>query len=538
MRSFFNFLITCLSLLASLQSSIDPIPLEIPMRDGKILPADLYLPRADAKDLPCLLLRSPPGKSNPYALMFLNLVKEGYAIVIQDTRSKLDSEGRTLPYLSDGWGELQDGYDTVAYLKKSPYTNGTIGTLGASAMGITQLMMAPTSPPGLKAQYIAFAASDLYHQGIYQAGELFKHQVETWLGLYASHEDVYKLVCTECEYNPFWEQFNMLPHAYKCTTPALHIGGWYDTFLKGTLESFSTIQNEGAVGAKGEQKLVVGPWVHLWPYVQTFGEFSYHPNVMKYPYPITPDYWFAYHLKGIKNGVENLPPVLYYVMGPIDGGSSSGNIWKTSNQWPPPHKELVLYLTSSNSLLNEVPERGEHLFVYDPEHPSPTLGGRNLFLPSGPYDQRAIEKRSDVVIYTSAPLEQDLEVTGYLKAKLYVDSDKEDTAFSVRLTDLYPDGKSVLISDGVARLSHAKKVSKVITAPYPIEIDLWATSQVFAKGHQLRIIVTSSNYPRFEKNFNTVKRAHEKPDPQIAENKIFTGTNQASHLILPVASPN
>ncbi len=506
--------------------------LQIPMRDGKLLEADFYLPSADAKDLPCILVRTPAGRKNPYALLNLPLLKEGYAIVVQETRSAQDPEGKTLPFMSDGWGELRDGQDTIEWLKAHPRLNGKIGTIGPSAMGITQLLLAPTRPEGLKAQYIAFACSDFYHQGLYHGGELLKHQVEGWLSLYAKHPDVYRTIYTQPRYNEFWTQFNMLPLANQCRAPALHLGGWYDTFLKGTLDAYKNLQESGGEGCKGAQKLVIGPWCHLWPYVTAFGSFDYPKEALEPPYDFSPERWFAHYLKGEENGVEALPPVIYYVMGPVDGTSSIGNRWKTAASWPLPTEKAALFLAKDQLAEEPDNESTELTYSYDPENPIPTLGGRNLFLPSGPIDQRLIEERSDVRVFTSPILEDDLEVTGDIKVVLYVESDQEDTAFSARLTDVYPDGKSLIIADGIVRLSHAVKEQS--EKPHEIAIDLWPTSMVFAKGHQIRLIVSSSNYPRYEKHLNHLKRPHEATHSQVAKNRIFCGKATPSRLILPI----
>lgn len=504
-----------------------PISLQIPMRDGKELAADLYLPSQDAKGLPCILIRSPAGRQTPYALMHLALLEEGYALVIQETRSAADPLGKTVPFQSDGWGELQDGYDTVVFLAKSPYTNGKIGTMGASALGITQLLMAPTEPPGLEAQYVAFAASNLHKHGLYQGGVLCKHQVEGWLGYYAKDPSVYKTIYLQPIYNDYWQQFNMLPLVSQCSAPTLHLAGWNDVFLKGTLEAYTALQENGGSGAKGKQKLIIGPWTHLWPLVTNFGEYAYPEPALNPPFDWSAKSWFACHLKGEK-ALKELPNILYYVMGPLDSEVSSGNVWKTAEKWPLPHLATPWHLTTNKALSRMPGEDALYQYNYNPDQPVPTIGGRNLFLLSGPCDQSSIEKRPDLVVFTSAPLEEDLEITGDVLVRLFVSTDQEETAFSARLTDVYPDGKSLLIADGIQCLK------KTISGPAEIEIDLWPTSLVFAKGHQIRLIVSSSNYPRFEKNLNTSKRMHHDSSAMIAKNSIYTGPTYPSRIILPV----
>lgn len=531
---FFLWLFSFICLLAT---ELPPsIPLKIPMRDGVSLTADLYLPTGNEKNLPCVLIRSPAGRQNPYALLHLSLLKEGYAVAIQETRSALDLEGKTLPYESDGWGELQDGYDTVSYLSKCPYTNGKIATVGSSALGITQLLLAPTCPKGLKAQYISFATSDLFNHGLYQGGELHKHQVEGWLSLYAKDPSVYKTIYTQPIYNAFWEKFNMLPLAGQCEVPAMHLGGWYDTFLSGTLSAFVAMQNQGGQGAKGHQKLVIGPWIHLWPLVTDFGDFSYPQTASQPPFDFSTARWFKEHFKQDPD-LKNWPNVLYYVMGPFDGSTSSGNVWKTAESWPIPTETTFFYLTHSGHLSEKLPTSGKTTFSSDPSNPVPTLGGRNLFLPSGPTDQSLLLERNDVLKFSTDPLLEDLEVTGHLKATLYVNTDKEDTSFALRLVDIYQDGKHILIADGISRLSSSLKLRENKASPIALDIDLIATSIVFAKGHRIGVLISGSNYPKFEKNFNTLKRAHENPIPEIANNQIFTGSPFASKIELPVVKP-
>ncbi len=281
------------------------------MRDGASLPTDLYLPSADAKNLPCILLRSPAGLRQDFFLGITELAQAGYVIAIQATRSVLDEEGKSLPFISDGWGKLQDGYDTVEWLAKSPFTNGKIGTWGASALGITQLLMAPTQPPHLKCQYILVAAASLYHHFLFPGGKLLKHQAEQWLGRYARDTGVLNYVSQRPHYNEFWKQLNSMEMSQRVNIPGIHVGGWYDAFLQGTLDGFVSRQNRGGKGAKGTQKLVIGPWTHLWPASKKLGDFDVPQNGYQPPYDISAKRWFDFYLKEIPNGIESIPNVIY-----------------------------------------------------------------------------------------------------------------------------------------------------------------------------------------------------------------------------------
>lgn len=512
----------------------------IPMRDGKQLPADVYLPSPDAKGLPCILLRSPAGRS-AYGTDFPKLAKEGgYAVVIQETRSSLDEEGKTFPFVSDGWGALQDGHDTVEWLAKSPYTNGKIGTWGASALGITQLLMAPSNPDHLCCQYVMVAAASLYHHGIFPGGQFLKHQSEGWLGHYARDTGVISYVSQRPFYNDFWKQLNSLEVTHQVNVPGLHIGGWYDTFLQGTLSSFSARQHEGGQGARGKQKLIIGPWTHFWPLSTHFGDFKIPAAGLAPPHDISPRRWFDYYLKGIPTGIEAIPPVTYFVMGPFDGTPSSGNVWRTADKWPPAATETAYYLTPQLKLETKPSQQGEVDYVYDPCHVIPTVGGRNLFLESGPKDQSGLEKRSDIVVFTTEKLAEDLEVTGPLSAKVYFSSDQPDTDLVIRLCDVYPDGRSILISEGgcrlgIARLQHASEDNEnAEKTVHELNVDLWATSLVFAKGHAVRLSISSSSYPRYEKNWNVGFLQCHSGKCQVAKNRVLMGGEYPSRLILPV----
>jgi uncharacterized protein len=520
--------------------SEDPKPtltVMIPMRDGATLPTDIYLPTPEARNLPCILLRSPAGRQAWAS--FAEIAKEGYAVAIQDTRNVLDPEGKTFPFLADGWGKLQDGYDTVEWLAKSPYTNGKIGTWGASALGITQLLMAPTAPPHLKCQYILIAAASLYHHGLFPGGMLLKNQAEGWLGYYARDTGVLSYICQRPFYNEFWKQLNTVDKAHQVKVPGMHIGGWYDTFLQGTLSAFASRQNEGGKGARGYQKLVIGPWTHFWPQSKVFGDFEVPSVGAMPPLDISPKRWFDYYLKDIDNHVESLPPILYYVMGTFDGSPSSGNLWRYADNWPVPSVSIPFYLTTYQGLQTQIPFMGTRSFTYDPRDPIPTIGGRNLFLMSGPADQRPIEKRKDVLVYTSDPLQEDMEVTGNLAAKIFFASTQPDTDIVVRLTDVYPDGRSILIADGGYRLGilcyQGEGQSKFNPEePVEVNIDLGATSIVFAKGHAIRISVSSSNYPRFEKNMNVGLLGSNTGKFKLSTNAVFMGERYPSNVTLPV----
>lgn len=502
--------------------TLTKITVGIPMRDGVELPTDIYFPEKRGDGYSLILVRTPSGKEL-HASAYTSLTKAGFAVAIQDARSFMDKEGKTFPYLSDGWGELQDGYDTVKWLANSPYSNGKIGTLGFSAMGITQLLMAPTVPPNLKAQYIAFAAPDMYYHGMYFGGKLRKHQVEGWLGHYAKDPLIITSALAAEPGGTFWRCFDCPSQAHRVSLPALHYGGWFDTFSQGTIDGFLALQENGGEGAKGKQVLVMGPWTHHYHATDALGDFKVPDAGRAPPYDVTPAAWFDFYLKGIQNGVDQLPSVIYFVMGPFDGAPSKGNVWKTAAHWPVPAQNTKFYLSASNGLTKQAEKEGTALsYTYDPTYPVPTVGGRNLFLEPGPKDQTKIEERDDTLLFTSAPLVQDLEVTGRIRATIYFTTDQPVQDLAIRLSDVYPDGRSILIVDGIQMVNKVPHFAP--NKMMAVELDLWSTSVVFAQGHRIRVALTGSNYPQFEKT----------EGQELSQNRIEVGGLYPSYITLPI----
>lgn len=537
----FSLIIFCFfspSILCGSTSLKPTLTVYIPMRDGFEFATDLYYPPDSdiGNHWPCILIRIPAGRLAEPWHQLADLSRYGYVVAIQDTRSALDKDGKTMPYISDGWGEHQDGFDTVEWLSKSSFTNGRIGTAGCSAAGITQLMLAPTAPKGLKCQYIGQAPGSLYHHAIFPGGQLHKHQVESWLGYYAPHPSVLAYALSQPYYNEFWRSLDTIAVAGNTQSPAFYYTGWYDTFLQGTIDSFAARQRNGKEQSKEMQKLVIGPWNHFWPLDLSLGDFEL-PEYAKYPpIDISEKRWFDYHLKDISNGIENVPAVTYYVMGPFDGSSSSGNKWRSAKKWPLDAKEVSYYLHADGSLDEKIEKSERTLsFESDPSNPVPTIGGRNLFLAHGPKDQRPIEQRSDVLVFTTSPLEEELEVTGQMRVHLYLSSNTNDKDIAVRLTDVYPDGKSMLISDGLyhAGVMGGKALKNDAEMLQEIIVDLSATSLVFAKRHAIRLSIAGSNYPRYEKNRHP-ELCGDSETMAIARSQVHMGNKAASCLILPV----
>jgi len=531
---FFLFL-----LLIILTGCIIPKTYMVPMRDGARLATDVYLPPKGEGPWPVLLIRTPYGRREDTSLLGYTY---DYAIAIQDVRGRYSSEGESYPFYNDGWGENQDGYDTLEWILNQSWCNGKIGTFGGSASGILQHLLAGTTPPGLTCQFILVAATDLYSQLVFQGG-VFRHSLVTfWL----ESQDASHWLDTIKEhpyYDSFWELGNVETRTEWINAPAYHLGGWYDMALKGTINGFLTRQTDGAEGAKGNQKLLIGPWTHGGMSRTTQGELIYPENSL-------PDWdelfgnWSNYWLKGEDPGTMDESPVRYYLMGDTTDPVAPGNVWREAESWPPfDLTPSPYYLHPGGVLSPDEPEddQASSTFSFDPENPVPTYGGTNLNLPAGPFDQRLVETRHDVILFSTSPLEYPLEVTGDLKAILYVSSDVLDTDFTVKLTDVYPDERSMLVTDGIIRTRYRNSsTTPELMIPgtiYCLEIDLWATSIIFNQGHRIRLAISSSNYPRFDVNPNTGgEDPFDKETLLEATNTIYYNKTSPSHILLPIAT--
>lgn len=513
--------------------------LTIPMRDGYPLKADLFLPPGQKDPLPCLLIRTPRGLQRDGERLS-KLTSWGYGVILEECRSCTAQGVAAMPYAADGWGKLQDGYDTVEWIAAQPFCNGKVATFGESALGITQLMLAPSAPPHLTCQYVKIATPTLFHHGIFPGGQFQKAQVEGWLSSYSDPSLFVGFIKNQMDHKEYWERFDARSVAEKIEVPAVHVGGWFDIFNQGTLDAFEAAQNRGGEGARGKQKLVVGPWVHMWPKEEGLGDFQVPESGQHFPSHLTSQAWFAHHLLGESNGVEEAAPVTYYVMGPLDGSPGGGNFWREADNWPIPAVQTSFFLAPQGTLTDDGLSLGGNQvydYVYAPHDPAPTVGGRNLFLPAGPRVQNELEEREDVLLFTSGVLEKEMEVTGRVRARLFVHTDQKDMDVVVRLCDVYPDGKSVLLAEGLARLGDQLSPEEIQgREPVAVDVDLWSTSTVFSPGHRIRVTVTSSNYPKFELNPQGAPQGKEGEPPPVAHNKLFVGKDYASRLQLPVVS--
>lgn len=520
----------------------------VPMRDGVKLGTYIWFPKGDGP-FPVVLIRTPYGGAGVVDWQTERLLENGYCIVGQDLRGRFKSEGTALAFSADGWGEHKDGYDMVEWVAKQPWCTGKVGTWGISGPGITQTLMAGAAPPSLACQHIGVAAADLYRQGFFQGGELRLEMSLYWLHKGGWDMQAHgEMAAKHPTYDDYWKKLNLNEREVRPNAPMLNWSGWYDIFSQGNIDAFIAGKHRGGPKAKNDQILIMGPWPH--GIAQNFG-LAKLPHEVLTPPMIDCLAYFDYYLKGKKNDIANAKPVYYYTVGDITDPECRLNRWRSADDWPVPCKYTPMYLRSDGAMSFAKPKVGEpRSFTYDPKNPVPTLGGNNLFLDKGPYDNRELEKRPDVLVYTSAPLEADLEVTGRVKVKLLISSDRTDTDFTAKLCDVYPDGRSLNVLDGIVRTRFIDDFTKERMLEsgkvYEVEVDLWSTSWVFRKGHCIRVDVSSSNYPRFETNPNTGELLSlsvmlddpMKPNPNRrtvkARNTVYSDATHASCIVLPV----
>ncbi len=510
--------------------------LMVPMQDGVKLATDVYLPEGDGP-FPVVLTRTyyPRTLGGSFGAVFTG---KGLAFVIQDNRGRGDSEGEDRVFADDGWGKREDGLDTVNWIRKQEWCNGDVGTFGMSALAITQYLLAGTGVD-LEAQVIWAGSSDFYGQLSYRGGVFRKSMVEGWTAANKSSQ-----ILPEWKAHPsrdaFWQGFDSNARAAEATAPALHIGGWWDIFAQGTIDAFVARQHHGGDGAKGTQRLVMGAWTHGGAPQDKAGELPLQPN-WKFDFNGASMTFLDHYLLGGESEIADGPAVRYYTVGDTSDPDAPGNEWRTANDWPPFETvETPLYLAPGKTLTREQPAQAEPIaYTFDPANPCPTVGGCNLILPAGSFDQRKLAERSDVLTFATEPLDAPLEITGRVKVRLFVSSDAPDTDFTAKLVDIYPDGRAMSMLDGIQRVKYRNGFEK----PDPLapgtvselEIDLWSISLIVNKGHRIGLYVSSSNYPAYEVNPNTgADFPTEGGELRKAVNTVYMDADHPSVLLLPV----
>ena len=508
----------------------------VQMTDGTQLATDVYLPAA-VGSWPVVLVRTCYDKTWE-ADHGAAVNADGRVLVAQDTRGRFGSGGSNFPQSGSDLGEHQDGLDTCEWIMQQPWCNGSIATTGGSMLGMTQNYTATQRPPGLRGQFVGIAAASMFHEFVYVGGAYREEQMTLWLDKNNFDPGVRELYHSHPTYDDFWKQFSIRENAAEITAPGMHFGGWFDTFSQGTIDAFTLRQHDGGPGAQGNQWLVMGPWVHGGDGETVCGELEF-PAAAAHP-PWACYGWFMdYWLTGLDGGLLATPAVTYYVIGDVDDPQAPGNEWRYADDWPMPATETSYYLHGDGSLRPEPAGDSEPSgWTFDPADPSPTLGGRNLEIDAGIFDQRPVEERGDVLVFETDPLAMPLEVTGRVTCRLWVSCDAVDTDIAVRLCDVYPDGRSLLMLDGILRLRY--RDSMETTAPlvpgevYEVEIDLWSISVVFNAGHRIRLSVTGSNYPRWDLNPGTGEMWEDGAAYVSQTTSLYHDGGRPSALVMPV----
>ena len=543
------------------------------LRDGVTLRADICRPKADGK-FPVLLTRTPYDKRAESEFCF-RAAARGYVVVAQDVRGRFASEGDWYPFKY----ESQDGFDTVEWAAALPYSSGKVGMFGGSYVGATQLLAAIAQPPHLAGICPNFTASN-YHDGwTYQGGAFEQWFNESWTTGLASNtlsrrasagSDAvswtqklpllsYPVLETSPgelapyftdwlkhpDYDDFWKRWSIEDHYAKIQVPVFNLGAWYDIFLGGTLRNYARLKKEaGTEAARRGQRLMVyvgghaGGWTNQKVGAVDFGD--------KLPFDLGEATlrWYDNLLKGTANGVEHEKPVRIFVMGK--------NEWREEEDWPLERAKPTHYYLHSTKAANGLEGSGTlsavapgdekpDQYVYDPSNAVPTIGGPLCCgaLPTGigPEDQRPAEARDDVLVFTTPAFTQNTEVTGPIVLDLYVSSSAVDTDFTGKLVDVWPNGFAQNLTEGIVRLRYRNSQEKPELANpgevYHISVDLWATSNVFLPGHKLRLEVSSSNFPRFDRNLNTGEEQARGTHMAKATNIIYHDKSRPSALILP-----
>lgn len=568
---------------------------DVPMttRDGVTLRADVYRPDASGR-FPVLLSRLPYDKNlRPRPGDIDWFVERGYVVIMQDTRGRFASEGEE--YYPLIW-EAQDGYDAVEWAAGLPYADGAVGTMGQSYLGATQYLLAPTRPPHLKAAFPASAAADFQQCWVYHTGGAFELGWQIPYAILMARNSIERQGLTQTllpqlereltdaptpwtqplseqayrrlplmawadllkpvaryladhlrhpEDGPYWWPINLERQYHNVNVPMYHVTSWYDIFLHGGIANFCGLRQRAMTAeARAQQKLLIGPWAHLFPYTNPTskgtGDIDFGPRALIDLHE-TQLRWFDYWLKGIDTGILEEPPIKIFVMGE--------NVWREEQEWPLARTRYTPYYLHSQGKANSLrgdgrlspagpgEEPADH-FVYDPNDPVPTRGGNTLIIAMGVQDQRPVEERPDVLVYTSKPVTEPLEVTGPVVVKLFIATSAPDTDFTAKLVDVRPDGYAQNLTDGIirARYRQSRTYPSLLTpgTVYEVTIDLWATSHVFLPGHCIRVEISSSNFPRFDRNLNTGEDQATGTRWQTAAQTVFHDQRYPSHILLPV----
>ncbi|HUS05490.1 MAG TPA: CocE/NonD family hydrolase [Bryobacteraceae bacterium] len=547
------------------------------MRDGVKLYADLYRPKRDGK-FPVIIVRTPYGvQRDAVHEPLIRFAQNGYVVVNQDVRGRYESEGKWDPFRN----EANDGYDTIAWAARQPWSSGKIGLQGGSYLGHVQWRAATQSPPGLVAIFPALASTSIYKNWLTHGGAFrlsFNYgwgvvrmpnrimlpqywHTEAWSPVELKYETIlshlplkdidlrsagyavqhFRDWITHESYDEYWRSISDEESYQKVKVPAHTLGGWYDIFLNGTINGFVGMRrNGGTEQARLGSKITIGPWGHGPSRKYGDVDFGVDANRNLFDRELR---WYDHYLKGKDNGIDREPPVEIFYMGV--------NKWHYERDWPIPDTNFTPYYLSGghansakgNGALSpgKPAESTKDQYRYDPNQAVPTLGGNNCCgtpTIAGPKDQRPLEARDDVLVFSSEPLRQPLAIAGPVSMKLFAATDGKDTDWMIKLVDVYPNGFAMNVAEGILRARFRKGVDRMeLLQPnqvYEFNIEMAGTANVFQPGHRIRVDVTSSNYPQFDRNPNTGEPLGASTRMRVATQLIHHGASRASHILLPV----
>jgi len=513
----------------------------IPMRDGIKLSAYIYTPPGTGP-WPVLLEQRYANSNDPNTKKsFAKLASGGYVTVLANFRGSQLSEGVWRGYRGLAWGEQKDGYDLVEWLAKQPWSTGKIGTFGSSQAGFAQNFLAVTQPPHLKAQYMIDTGLSLFHEG-YRIGGVTRPERFKSLDKVARVPEHNRELLAEWfrhpTYDSYWAEEDCTRFYDKMNVPCFTVGSWYDFMCVGSVDSYIGRQHRGGPGSLGTQQLLIGAWLHgRFKETNKSNEMEYPENA-KFAMDAHMLRWFDFHLKGINNGVTQEPTIRYYVMGAIGEAGAPGNEWRMSADWPIVSRPTPYFLHADKTLSTTVSPSDDANVSWkaDPLHPAPIT---TIAFP-GAKDAREFEGHPEVRTFTTDVLTEAIEWTGKVQAELYVSSDARDTDFIVRISDVYPDGRSILIMDYVRRARYRDGYEReVFMQPgevYKVAFDVGWLSQIFNKGHRIRVTVASTGAPFYEPNPNTGEplTIDFPANAVVAKNTLHVNRKNASRILAPV----
>lgn len=512
----------------------------IPMRDGKRLSAYLYFPPGSEKRPAIFEQRYADITGAGSRKAAAKWAENGFVIALVNYRGTHESEGVWRGYRSLQWGELRDGYDVCEWLATQPWCTGKIGTYGGSQAGFAQNYLAVTQPPHLVTQYMTDTGLSLYQEG-YRIGGVTRPERFVNIGKVARDPKDNEAFLREWEQHPdyddYWRDEDCTLHFDKMNLPCFTIGSWYDFMVQGSVASFIGRQQHGGPNSRGQQHLVLGPWLHGgYPKSNKIGELVFPENAQFDVYADMTK-WFNHFLKGEQNGAEKVPTVRYYVMGAAGEAGAPGNVWREAQDFPPHVQATPLYLRPDGALERTPAPASASSTSYasDPRQPMSIPG--TAF--PGAKDSRPFEEQSEVRTWTTAALTAPIEWTGEVKAEIWASSTAKDTDFILRVSDVYPDGRSMLLMDYPLRARYREGFDKevLLTPGEPAKLawHIGWTSIILNKGHRIRVTIASTGYPLYEPNNQTGGRQTQDWMKQTvpAINTIWHDQAHQSRILVP-----